>query len=137
MTALNLRNGIVAAVFVLAAFLVVFTNVSNGWASGPMVIDGRGNLYVADVQAGEIVRKYGKESVVVCRGLHGVTALAVDRRNCLYAATKSGAVYRITGSGQLIVLANGLNSPRALHVNRDGGVVIAESDGTLKIVRRP
>jgi Glucodextranase, domain B/Bacterial Ig domain len=92
-----------------------------------IVVDGEGNVFVADREAGTVTRIAPDHSrVVVTSGLERPIGLALDRDGrLLIAEERAGRVVRIEAGGGRTSLVTGVKQPRWLAVREDGTLYVA------------
>jgi hypothetical protein len=92
-----------------------------------IVIDGDGNVFVADRQTGSITRVAPDRShAVIASWLERPIGLALDKEGrLLVAEERAGRVIRVEPSGQRTTLVSGVKQPRWLAVSDDGTVFVS------------
>jgi len=102
-----------------------------------LVMDARSNAYIADTASGKVYCLPGGGKPVLFATIPGApTTLAVSQERTLFVGTQSGRVYMITQSGDVAEAYDCRTSIAGLSVDRDGGLVIATTQGAIIKVTR-
>ncbi len=96
--------------------------------------DASGNVYVADIGAGDVVKIPSGNGTPVPLGAFSALGLAVDVSGNVYVANAgSPSIIEVAaGTGTISLIGSGLTSPTALAVDASGNVYVADNATTLK-----
>lgn len=108
-------------------------NTITGFTSVERIaFDAQGNLYVADINAGKIIKTTptGTQSTFAS-GLSAPNGLAFNTAGDLFVSSGDGGstITEITPGGSQSLFASGLNSPATLAFDKTGDLFVAEEGG--------
>jgi sugar lactone lactonase YvrE len=102
-----------------------------------LALSPEGILYVVEEAAGRVSRITGDSSVSVLTGLACPEGLAFDSDGNMYVTEDAagGRVLMLSASGDVAILAEGLDAPEGVVALEPGSILITES--TFQITRNP
>lgn len=111
-----------------------WTHLSGLSAPVALVFDGADNLYVA-CRGDGTVRKFDKfiNPIAIHTGLGDLTAIALDGSTNVYVTSLTGTIQRITPSGQISTVFNGLIQPRGIAI-MDSGLLAVSEEHAIRLV---
>lgn len=95
--------------------------------------DAQGSLYIADTGNGRVLKVAPSGSISTVMLVLQPSGVTIDGSGNTYVSAAT-AVSRITPSGTLSTVLNGLNSPRGLAITQTGDLIVADSGAN--VVRR-
>jgi len=106
-----------------------------------VVVDGKGNLLIADSAAGKVFKVDAKRQVkTLAPGLSAPSGLCLGKDGTLYVSNhadgtaKQGSVVRVAADGKQTVVAKELTGPKGMAIGPDGKLYVALFDDN-RIVR--
>ncbi len=98
-----------------------------------VAVDGQGVLYIADTGNDRVLRMTPGGFVTTLTEVVRPSGLAVDRAGNVFIA-ESSRITRISTSGTLTVVMDGLRAPRGIAVAENGDLIVAET-GSQRVIR--